>query len=369
MLMGIGVGCRPWWWDTRSGMGQAVDAARLVGISVMAACALVLAACGAEVQAPAPDATTEAAGTPTPAVTPTNPEPTLVSQDLAGFEQRSVVFANIEFTVTAVRLSNQDLRSYASGGEPVIDAESFHAYLDVTAVNRMTATQTQGLGAGAFKSLLDGGEVDAADQMSFLSDVTGIIRPNVGVESFLAFPVPEDADLAGAVLVIGSPPDRLASLPLTGPVPEPAFPLAVEVTGSAQGEGPTNPGTVTFTLLGAALSEDVPHERATSPTGHRADAGELFLVLHVRAEKEAGRGPDLLNRDAFRLLVDDVPRAPWDVAATAGGSQGTPTLQGGAAVDAWVAFLVPVDAADLVLRVGRQADDPGEIPFDLLPLS
>ena len=297
--------------------------------------------------------------------TSTTSVPTVVTESLAGFQPRAIVFANVQFTVTAVSLSNQDLRSYAEGGEPV-PGDQFHALLDLSVLNTMSATQTSGLDVDIYRLALGGTSYSAAADMAFLSEATSIIRPSTGVDTFLAFPVPQGTDLTGAVLVIGSPPDRTAELPLTGDVPDPAYPIAVELSGSADGVGPTNGGTIEFTVLGATLSEDTPHERANSPTGLRADEAELFLVLHVRAHKTEGRGGDLLaGPEAFRLVVDGVPRAPWDVADTFGGSDGSPLAEPGVAVDAWVAFLIPSDPVELALEVGDPAEETGLIALDL----
>lgn len=321
---------------------------------------LALASCSSDSEED--DTATEGAGTTSSTAAARASD--LVSEELAGFESRSVTFANVEFTVTGVTVSNQTLRSYAEGGEPDIDTERAHAFLDITAVNRMTATQTQGLGVEAFRLRLDGDEVPAADELAFLSDLTSIIRPAASVDSFLAFPVPSGTDLSDAILLIGVAPDRTASLPLTGEVPPGPFPIEVDVSGSAEGVGPTNGGTIEFTVLGATLSEDRPHEHSTSPTGDRANEDELFLVVEVRAEKTSGRGSDLLGADAFRLLVDGVPRSPWDVATEPTGSTETPSVDPGAAVDAWVAFMVPIDAVEFELQVG-DLEEPGVIPLPL----
>lgn len=291
----------------------------------------------------------------------------LIVEELEGFEPRSVVFSNVEFTVTGVRLSNQELRSYTAGGEPVVDEENFYAYLDITAVNRKNNSMAEGLETETYKLILDGREFPAAGEMSFLSDLTGLISPNSGVDSFLAFPLPVDAELSHGILLFGFPPDRQALLPLSEPVPEPDFPIEVKLEGSAEGVGPTNGGTIIFTVLGATLFEDMPHEHATSPTGLRANEDELFLVVNVRAEKVSGRGVDLLAHTSrgFRLLVDGVPRAPWDSADHPSGSVSSPIGEPGAAVDAWVAFLIPVDAFELILQVGDFEQSPGLIPLEL----
>ena len=70
-------------------------------------------------------------------------------------------------------------------------------------------------------------------------------------DGFLAFEVDVDAPVAEAVLILGAAPDRPVRLPLTGDVPEPAFPVELTVSGTADGTGPTNGGTIRFELLGA----------------------------------------------------------------------------------------------------------------------
>jgi hypothetical protein len=308
-----------------------------------------------------PPTTTLAATTTT---TEVEPEPVLVSEVLAGFEPRRVVFANVEFTITGAMISNQELSSYAESGEPIIDEDNLYVYLDISAQNLMSSTQTEAFGPEIYKLVVDDRELDAASEMSFLSEVAGIIQPNTTVDTFLAFPISDGVELGDAALLIGVRPDRKASLPLTGDVAANPYPIQVELSGSAEGVGPTNGGTIVFTLVDATLSEDLPHEHANSPTGLRADEDELFLVVHVLAEKVAGRGADLLSVDTFRLLVDGLPRSPWDSAIDPLGSNESPTAEPGAVVDAWVAFLVPIDATELALQAGDLAD-PAVIPINL----
>lgn len=340
-----------------------------VPMVTLAAVMIVTAACSSGDGTAGTAATsTTAAPTPTEEAT-TEAAPRLEIQELAGFQERSVVFSNVEFTVTAVRTSNQRPDSYAAGGEAEVDASQHYAYLDVVATNRMPSSLAEGLDVADYRLILAGGEVAPVDEMSYLSDITGIIGAASAVDTFLAFEVPADADLSGAALRIGAGPDRPAVLPLTGEVPASDYPSTFPLDGAAEGVGPTNGGTIEFRLIEATLSEDRPHEHSNSPTGLRADSGELFLVLHVQAEKVSGRGNDLLGADAFRLVVDGVPRAPWDVAIDPLGSNETPTAMPNAVVDAWVAFLIPVDAAEFALRVGDLSDEPGSIPVELPPMT
>lgn len=339
---------------------------RLLVIGGSMGLGLALAGCSAP---PASEDTTTTSVVTTGEATTTTvgAEPVLVSEDLTDFQPRGATFANVEYTVTAVKISNQDLRSYARGGEPVIDRNRFHAFLDITAINRMTTTMTERFDPGHYKLIVDGSTIDAADEVGFLSDLAGFIRPNSGVESFLAFRVPEGTDLTGAVLTIGRPPQRRAQLPLTGEVPVNPYPIQLALEGTAEGDGPTSPTSrIRFELLGVTLAEDVPHEQATSPTGHRANEDDLFVVVHLLAVNLQG-GPDLLSGNAFRLIIDGVPRAPWDSARQQGGGP-PPTLERGAAVDVWVAFLVPVAATEFVLQVGDFSRDFGLIPLDLVSL-
>ena len=275
------------------------------------------------------------------------------------FEARSVQFGNLVYTLEAVRVTNQTLRSLADDAEPEV-GDSHHLVIDVRVSNetgRAIESDDESIGLE-----VGGDRTPLAD--AFLSDAVGIIRADTSVESFLAFEVDDadEVDLASATVVFGTSPDRPARLPLGGDVPEPELPLSFELTGTSTGVGPTNAGPIEFTALDGAAFADLPHGDTTSPTGERADAGEIFLQIHVRATKTDGRGRDLLS-DAFRLLVDGVPRAPFDVATTASGSTPTPTADVGAAVDAWVLFVVPTDGGAFVLQVGDPAEAPGTIPL------
>jgi len=337
---------------------------RLVYLRIVAV-ALVVASCGGT---GAGETTTTAAAPTTTAAstTTTESEPVLVVDELAGFEARSVVFANIEFTVTGVKVSNQGLRSYAEGGEPEI-ADTYHAFLDITAVNRMSSTMNEGFESQTYALDIGGTVVTAADEMDFLSDLASFILANTGVESFLAFPVPAGTVLEDASLVIGLPPDRQARLTLSGPIAPAFYPIVIALDETADGIGTTNGGPLEFTVLEVSLTEDLPQEHATSPTGHRADAGEIFLVVHALVMHTGVSGGEHLasTTGPWRLLVDGIPRAPWTVSDRPTGSPGGPILQAGAAVEAWVAFIVPIDAAEYVLQVGDPAEDPGLIPLPL----
>lgn len=308
---------------------------------------------------PEPTATTE----PTPEPTPTS-VPVVVEEPVNGFTERTVVFSNVEYTATRAVVTNQELRSYAEGTEPVVDEGARHLVVDVAATNLLGDTLI-GLGDEAVGLLV--GDTRLPLEQGFLTDITGFVQPNSTTTGFLAFALADTDDPAAATVVFGAAPDRIAPMPLTTDVPDLGYPLITPLASAeaeATGAGPTNGGTLVFRLQESLVSIDLPHEQVTSPTGHRADEGQVFVRLHVRVEKTEGRGNDLLN-DAFRLLVDGEPIAPFDVAESATGSNGSATAMPGAVVDAWVLFVAPSDAATLALQVGAFDDEPGVIPLEI----
>jgi hypothetical protein len=318
---------------------------------------LGLAGCGGDDDSTADATTTTTESGPT---TTDADELTLSDEPVAGFEERDATFANLTYTVVDAHVSNQDLRSYAEDTAPEATGTS-HVILDVQVANP-TGRQIE---SDADAISLELGDDAAGVADDFLTDATGFIPANETVDGFLAFEIDVDAPVAEAVVVLGAAPDRRVRLPLTGEVPEPAFPIELTASGTADGTGPTNGGTIRFELLDATLFDDLPHGETTSPTGERADEDEVFVQVHLRATKIDGRGSDLLTDGAFRLLVDGVPRGPFDSATAPDGSTPTPTAEPDVAVDAWVLFVIDATAATYVLEVGDLDEAPGSIPMDL----
>lgn len=324
-----------------------------------AACPLVLllpiAACGDD-DDPA-SATTTAETAPT---TASDDGPALTEEDVAGFEIREATFGNLTYVLTSAHVTNQDLRTYADQSEPE-PTDATHLILDVE-VENPTSRQIES-DPDAIRLELDGDEIGVADD--FLTDATGFVPANETIDGFLAFEIDATADASTAELVFGATPDRPSRLPLSGTVPGSTLPMELDVAGSADGTGPTNGGVLTFELLGATLDDDLPHGDTTSPTGERADMGEIFVQLHLRVTKVEGRGNDLLTDDAFKLLVDGVARAPFDSATAPEGSTSTPTAEPDASVDAWVLFAVEAGAGSYVLQVGDADEGPGTITIEI----
>lgn len=334
-------------------------------LGIPLACVLLASGCGGDDDPVAATASATASlPTASPSASVVSPRaPELTDVPLEGFTRTGISFGNLGYDVSAAHVTNQSLRSYADGGEPEVTTTS-HLILDLT-VRNTTARQIE---SDADAIAVEIGDTRLSVAGDFLTDATGFIRPATEVEDFLAFEVPPGTDLLGAELVLGVAPDRQERQALVGtPVLE-AGASPYELAGSATGTGPTNGGTILFEALDAMVSKDLPHGQTTSPTGERADIGEIFFQVHVRATKTEGRGNDLLGVNAFRLLVDGVPRAPFDVATAATGSTPSPTAMPGVAVDAWVLFAVEVGAEAYVLQVGDLDDGPGSLPVEVRSL-
>jgi hypothetical protein len=143
----------------------------------------------------------------------------------------------------------------------------------------------------------------------------------------------EAADLP--LTLIGAPPaptiaDRLRAGPRTlalAGLPEVVF---------------TKPTPATFTVLGV-----------TSEARHSGVYGVRF---RVRMAVPVGPGANFWD-DQFRLLVDDVARAP--------DSHLSLVVDGGAALDGDVTFEVPRDARSLTLRITNQGSDSADLPLEM----
>jgi hypothetical protein len=274
---------------------------------------------------------------------------------------RTVTFANLDLTVTDAWVSDQTVDSYVAGTDAVPGPEKF-VYFSVTVVNRSTAASFQAVRFPVDFAL----ELATTDVLTpvdrFESLIQLDLQPNASIESFLAFPLPRlrypTEFFEGVVLHVGAPPDRTATLPLTGPVPEPEYPQEIAVSGEVTAPGPPRGEPVTVTLLSGSLSEDLlPGYDWSYEAGIRADAGTLFLNLHVRASQPGPTYPDAGN-DLYRLLVDGVPRVPFE-------PQYELFLDPGIPLEYDVSFIVPDDAGSVVLEVGAVNETTESIEIDL----
>ena len=263
---------------------------------------------------------------------------------------RSTVFANVEFSLTTVRLARQTPASYEAGGE----AESTdrpYAFLELTAHNRSVAVAIRmpddvfqlDIGRSRFVEMAGGGFAE--------------IGADTTIDGMLAFEVPDDVDLAAAVLRIGRRPDSPALLPLSGEVPKTGFPFELDVRGSVVAPGATWGSPVTFELVGAIVSKDLVVERCCPDTGPRADEDEVFVTFSLQATGPDDLFGDSINADAVRLIVDGLPRSAWHVPGK---------TSKGETVDVAAVFVVPTTTRFLELELGdSSAGETGRIPIPL----
>lgn len=321
---------------------------RLLAGSLAGALAASLAACGA------PAASVSPSSAPTQTAAPTATPLVLVETPVVGVVTNSVTFTDVTYTLTGAVISNREPRTFTAGGEPELGT-TLHAFLSLrgeNAVDRRSETR-----ATDFTLLLADGAELAVTELFGTGDEFIAPGSHAAADGYLAFEVAEEVDLAGAQLRIGQAPDRPAFLNLTADQPAPDYPIELEVSGEAPGIGVTNASQLRYTAVGGALHVDNPLDDQNNDTGRRANVDELFLVLEIRIFMESGSVEGTF-KDQFRLIVDGVPREPWNFPD--GGSIGP-----GAAVDTQVGWLIPADAATLELQVGDPEADPGLIDVDL----
>lgn len=263
---------------------------------------------------------------------------------------RSTVFANVEFSLTAAHVSRQTPASYAAGGAPE-PTDQPYAFLDLTARNRSVAVAIR-MPDDVFQLDLGRGTPVEPAGGGFAQ-----IEPDAAIDGMLAFEVPDDVDLAAAVLQIGRRPDSPALLPLSGEVPKSAFPFELDVRGTVVGPGATWGSPVTFELVGAIVSKDLVVERCCPDSGPRADEDEVFMTFSLQATGPDDRFGDSINGDAVRLIVDGLPRSAWHVPMK---------TSKGETVDVAAVFVVPTTTRSLELELGdSSAGDIGRIPIPL----
>ena len=270
-----------------------------------------------------------AAQAPTPTAVP------LVSRPLEGTLPRQVQYANMQFQVTKATITNQD-----PSGKTVGD-QAF-AYVDVTVVNPGSAGQD--IAANLLKLSLGGQsyQEQSGATLSLMSDSSGAMK--------LLYQVPTGATWDNASIVLSRPQKEPATLPLTGSVPSPQFPMKVATKGAAIS------GQINYSVQAATLDLDY--------SGTRADMGKRFLTFAVVMINN-GKNPTggfttarALSQSEFRLIVDGLPAAPV--------SNFEKLLDVNASYQTSVVFVVPAGTAKAQLQVGEGGDyGQATIPIDL----
>jgi hypothetical protein len=260
----------------------------------------------------------------------------------SGTLPRSVDFLGVGFTVTDARVTNT--HPYTMFGEPAPGAQLF-AIVDVTADNETSAATEYGFGPESFTLQTYSGQrlttVDPPGVYDFRR-----LEAGASASDALVFGAFRPDVLDGASLLIGRPPDAPAVLPLTAPQYDPPYPVEVFAA-----DGPVQSGAIAWSVLAGVAALDRPAGVCCPDTGSRADDGELFVTLTLRGLVDGSRyGQASITSDAVRLVVDGV-------AAKAFGFKGKANVPEGSTYDFDATWIVPADAAELLLEVGTGTPD------------
>lgn len=284
---------------------------------------------------PAPTATPVAAlprATPAATASP-SPAGSEAARPLTAPLPRQVRYGGLELSVTSGEIGSR-------GPDGVTASDRAFAYLGVTVTNVTTTTTT--INPGWAKLTLGDDKPYPAASTAGLS-----IPASSSVKSNIVFPVPLAATWDKASLVIDQPQSEPAVLPLFGPVPLPAYPIKLTVTGEAV----TPP--MTYRLTSGSIDLDYGLDRVTR--------GKRFVILSLTVLHDASPESQLVSDTSFRLLVDGQVISPSAFPVQWVAKNGT--LSGD------VVFVVAPTSTKADLQVGKI--DPGplaKIPVDLSPI-
>jgi|GEM_PF-5148300 len=190
---------------------------------------------------------------------------------LAGFTPRSIRYLNADITLTGVELSRQTPRSYGDTAGPEYGTATY-AYLQVKVTNRLNFTTL--LISQDVSLALAGGASIAFDDSG--GPAAGVVNAGATATGWYAFELPANASVPGSSLVFGPAGYQQERLPLTGAVPEPAYPKPITLA---------SPGTVRqlgVTVEKAYLAHWIGIDNAGhSSTTKQARTGRLKLYLGI----------------------------------------------------------------------------------------
>ncbi len=262
-----------------------------------------------------------------------------VQRPLSAGLPRTTRYGGLEFTITQAVMDNED----QSGGGGRYRGDALFARLAVSVRN--TTTESAYPDASLFRLRLASGHDYPNRSYDFRA-----ADPGSTTEAALVFEVPSGAQWDGATLLLSAGGDEPAELPLTGPVPPPAYPVALRLPAPAEVAGPAQ--GLTYALLGATLDLDA--------GTRRAQAGQRFLKLHLRLTNTGVTYGIAMGPSFFRLSVDDVPLAPLTAPIA--------VIDYQAALEGDVVFAIPAQAASAELQLGDVTAEKTQfarVPLDL----
>ncbi|MDX1621212.1 MAG: hypothetical protein R3320_09495 [Nitriliruptorales bacterium] len=327
---------------------------------LLAATLLAAAACSSDEPAPSSSPTagsTEAAAatqTPSPTETELQVESSPVPLELP----RSVIYGNVELGLQAAVRSNATPGTYLD--DEAVPGEDHYLYIELAAQPELQDPFGE-IHTSWFTLVLADGTTVPAEDVDFVS--RAFVEAGVAVPVHLAFPIGVGTSLDGASLSVAEPTRVPAVLPLSGPVPEEDYPVAIEVEGSGtvSFEGGCGNATGDFEVTGAELDLDAGADHtgdSLEPNQSKRSAeGERWLRVAVDVVAIEGTcGGTIASDSAFRLFVDDLPSAALNRDAE--------LLDNGVGTSFVWGWIVPIDA-DLLLEVGVPDGETVQVPIEL----
>lgn len=292
----------------------------------------VVASCGGHLPArptPTPSERSDPSRSSAPAVDP-------IEIDVSGPFPQSIDFLGLRFTLNSAHVSNTHPYPIFSDPRPGQDA---FGILAVTAENTTTGVVDYRINETTFRLRTWSGRVLSTVEAP---GVRSIARLDAGgrADDKIAFPLPDPESLEGAYLLVGNPPDTPAVLPVTSAVLVPIASISLVADRTVVQAGP-----VSWQIVEGRTSLDAPPGVCCPKTGRRADEGELFVHLSLRATVSGSQyGQATVTTDALRLVAGGEPLRPLQV-------RGRANVAEGVSLELTADWVVPSDV-ELVLQVG-----------------
>ncbi|MEP6848505.1 MAG: hypothetical protein ABI999_06590 [Acidobacteriota bacterium] len=237
-----------------------------------------------------------------------------------------IKYAGVEFKVTRAVITEAE------------DSSGAQADITLSVVNPLEVDTR--IAEGQWQLRLGGGP---AYTQPFYLQISARETKEVNVN----FAVPENATWSGGQLSLDEKGKEPAAISLDR-VPEKtdAYPVRLASGGMAVTKDPA----MTFTIKEATLDLD--------GIGTRAAVGKRYLNLTVSVN-EHDPGPGEFLPEFFRLLVNGEPASPENTGEKT-------TVEAQSTQDYTMSFLIPQDAADIALEVGKpDVQKTAKIPIDM----
>ncbi len=233
------------------------------------------------------------------------PSPAAGVTELPAVTRRSIGYGQFDVTVLKAEVAAITPETFADPTRSPEPSTTPSVFLQVKVHNRLNFRTD----AVAYDEVgLDLGDGAVIKMTAGLQKSVDNVDPGATNSGWYAYPVPAGTTLDGAKLVFGQSGYQQEVLPLTGPVPAPAFPKpitlrspgAVYTRGSSSG-----PARFTVAIGKAYLSNAVAYDRGGSsvaPT--RSLTAHRMLYFEFTAKRTEGPNTESFPYDTARLAID-----------------------------------------------------------------